>query len=317
MKASCKYVLPLCLVVLMLALAACGANASNDTAGTAKKEGKKATITYKASNGTVKIPAYPKRIVVTEPDYVGDFLQLGIKPVGVTAATFKNPYFKGKLDGIESIGQTPNTEKILSLNPDLIIALDTDQNVKKYEKIAPTIAIPFGKMPIREELRTFAKLTGREKQANQWIAEWDKKIAKDKPIVQKHLNGKTVSIIQPYAKGMYIFGDNYGRGGDILYRELGLQAPAEAQKNVIDDGPGFASISLEKLPQYAGDYIFTAPWAGDNADPDKIYKSDIWQSLPAVKNQRVFHVDPVSSYFTDPVSLEQQLKFIMNKLTNH
>ncbi len=41
--------------------------------------------------------------------------------------------------------------------------------------------------------------------------------AEAKPKVQAAVGDKTVSILQPYAKGIYAFGHNFGRGGDILY----------------------------------------------------------------------------------------------------
>ncbi|MDQ8734299.1 hypothetical protein [Paenibacillus sp. LHD-38] len=63
-----------------------------------------------------------------------------------------------------------------------------------------------------------------------------------------------------------MFGHNYGRGGEIIYGEFGLKAPAEAQKEAIDSGTGWTSISLEKLPEFSGD-IISCPWSGDSSDP--------------------------------------------------
>jgi len=91
-----------------------------------------------------------------------------------------------------------------------------------------------------------------------------------------------------YAKGLYVFGNTYGRGGEILYNELKLKAPAEVQRTAIDSGTGWAAISMEKLPEYAGDYVFTCAWSGDTSDPNVVYDNSIWKSLPAVKNNRVF-----------------------------
>lgn len=34
------------------------------------------------------------------------------------------------------------------------------RNIEQFTKIAPTVVIPYGKKPIREELREFGKMTG-------------------------------------------------------------------------------------------------------------------------------------------------------------
>jgi iron complex transport system substrate-binding protein len=307
-------------VVLFLVgiLSACGNTSDNaaspSTQGNPADSGSE-TITYTAANGEVKIPKNPKRVVVVADSYVGYFLALGIKPVGITESALSNIYFNGKTDGIENIGDGKSVEKILDLQPDLIVTFAGTENIDALEKIAPTVAVEYGKKDFKEQLREFGKMTGREEKANEWIANWDKKIAEMKPKVQAAVGNKTVSILQPYAKGIYAFGHNYGRGGEIIYGEFQLKAPPLVQKEAIDSGKGWATLSLELLPDYAGDYIFTSAWSGDNADPEVVYGSSVWKGLPAVKNNRVFKLDPKSSFFNDPVSLEAQLAFIVDKLT--
>jgi iron complex transport system substrate-binding protein len=120
--------------------------------------------------------------------------------------------------------------------------------------------------------------------------------------------------LNPYTKGLYVFGHNFGRGGEIIYGEFGLKAPAKAQTEAIDSGTGWASISMEVLTDYAGDIIFTSPWSGDTSDPQIVYNNALWKNLPAVKAGNVFQLDPTSDTYNDPVSLEGQLKFISDSL---
>ncbi|MFM9278025.1 iron-hydroxamate ABC transporter substrate-binding protein [Paenibacillus jiagnxiensis] len=305
-------------------LSACGnastpsaANSGESAGNTNSTEASQSeTITYKASNGVVEIPRNPKRVVEVADSYVGDLLVLGIKPVGVNQQALENPYFEGKLDGVANLGDGQSFEQILELKPDLIIAPGwADASVlESYSKIAPTVGIKFGELPLREQLREFGKMTGKEAEAEAWITAWDQKIAEVKPQVQAAIGDKTVSIIQPYAKGIYAFGHNYGRGGDIIYGELELKAPPIVQQQAIDNGQGWANLSLEKLPEYAGDYIFTNPWSGDDTDPSAVYESSLWKNLPAVKNNRVFRMNPKGDLFNDPVSLEAQLDIILDYL---
>ncbi|GGK30923.1 iron(3+)-hydroxamate-binding protein FhuD [Caldalkalibacillus thermarum] len=315
-----KKLIVICAVLLLGMITACG-QTSDSTVSESEQAHRDTTesetMTFTAANGEIEIPKNPERIVVIADSYVGYFLALGIKPVGITENALKNPYFEGKIDGIESIGDgaNPSIEKILELEPDLIITYSGIEDIGNLEKIAPTVAIEYGQKDFKEQLREFGKMTGREEEAEAWIASWEEKITEYKPRVQEAVGDQTVSILQPYAKGIYAFGHNFGRGGEIIYGEFDLKAPEMVQKEAIDSGQGWVDLSLEMLPDYAGDYIFTSAWSGDDADPEEVYNSTIWQSLPAVKNNRVFKIDPVGSFYNDPVSLKEQLDFIVDCLT--
>ncbi|MEH6973122.1 iron-hydroxamate ABC transporter substrate-binding protein [Bacillus sp. JJ675] len=299
-------------LLLIAALAACGNQSANKGSSSGSKQ--KETITYKAENGTVKVPKHPKRVVVLADDYYGYLKTLGIHVVGASDRVFKNPYFKGKTDGVTNIGDGVSEEKIINLKPDLIIVWTTQgADVEKLEKIAPTVALKYGK-GMREQLEDFGKMTGTEDKAEKWLAEWDKKVAAAKPKVQKAVGDKTVSIMQTNGKEIYVFGEKFGRGGSIVYKELGLNATKLTKEKAISTGPGYTSISLEKLPDFAGDYIFIGPWQS-GGDDGGVFGTSIWKNLDAVKNGHVYKIDPIGFYFSDPISLEGQLKFITDSLT--
>lgn len=84
--------------------------------------------------------------------------------------TFK--YFKGKLDGVENLGKDVMPEKILSLNPDLIIVYTGTEGIDKLEQIAPVVAIEFGKKNYKDQMLDFGKLTGKDKEAKAWVERW-------------------------------------------------------------------------------------------------------------------------------------------------
>lgn len=285
-------------------------SASNSSGSSGSEE----TVIFHAGNGDVKVPKHPQRIIDLTNFYTGYFLALGVKPVGILSGAMENPYFAEKLDGIEDIGTDPSPEKILALNPDLIITYTGTEGIDKLEQIAPVAAIEYGKKNYKDQMIDFGILTGKEEEAKAWVDQWKQKISELKPKVQAAVGSKTVSILNPYAKGLYVFGHNYGRGGEIIYDEFGLKAPPAAQAAAIDSGTGWASISLEKLPEFAGDIIFTCPWSGDTSDPKVVYDSAIWKGLPAVKNGRVFQLNPKGDTYNDPVSLEAELNFISDSL---
>ncbi|CAK4833580.1 unnamed protein product [Aphanomyces euteiches] len=272
------------------------------------------TRNYTDSQGNVVIPANPQRIVDLTGSFTGNLLALGVKPVAVQKDALKNPFLKGMVDGIEAIDDSFSPEKILSLQPDLIIVVATptmESTFKELDKIAPVVRIEYGKYSYKEQLLEYGKLAGKEQAAEDWLKEWERKINEYKPQIVNVVGDKTVSILQPYAKGIYAFGDFYARGGEILYKEFGLKAPKLIEDNVLSKGEGFADLSLEQLPEYAGDYIFTSNWGWDNGDPNVVYNSSLWKNLPAVKENHVFQINAEGSYYNDAVSLEAQLAFIV------
>ncbi|MEK4528148.1 AraC family transcriptional regulator [Paenibacillus sp. FSL H8-0104] len=281
-------------------------NISNTTNGSSEM------VAYSAVNGEVQIPKKPQRVVMVAGAFTGHLLALGLKPVGTGDESF-NSYTEGKLDDVVNIGNDVPYEKIMELQPDLIVVWNDPETIEKLSKIAPTVAVEYG-IPLREQLMDFGKMTGREEQAKAWIAEWDAKIAEYKPLVEQAVGDRTVSIFDTgSAKEFYAYG-SFGRGGDIIYGEFGLKAPPIIQKEAIDSGKGWAKLSLELLPQYAGDYIFVSGWTGDESG-NSVFEGPIWDNLPAVQNNHVYREESRGFVFSDPISLEAQLKFVVDSLT--
>lgn len=309
-------------ILLIAILAACGQSttptASPPTSSTTEKPAttENKTITYKAANGEVQVPSHPQRVAVLADSYYGYLYALGIKPIATIDYVFQSNILKETTKGVTDLGDNPDVEKVLALNPDLIVVWDNDKNIEKYQQIAPTVAIKYGQYTYQELLQEFGKMTGTEDKAKEVAAAWETKINEVKPKVQAAIGDKTVSILQPYAKGIYAMGDTYGRGGEIIYQALGLKATPMLQKEAIDSGAGFASLSLENLPDFAGDYIFTSPWGGDDdKDGSTVYNSSLWKDLPAVKTNHVYRIDPIAYYFNDPISMNAQLDYIVKSLT--
>ncbi|MGN4126983.1 ABC transporter substrate-binding protein [Lysinibacillus sphaericus] len=301
-----------------LLLSACGGgaiensstNGSTNTSITQSQEVQPKTKTIITGNGEVEIPENPQRIVITAESYAGYLLALGIKPVGMSQFGLRNRYFDGLVDGIENIGDDESLEKILELKPDLIITKTSSENIENLQKIAPTIAIKPKEKDFKEQFLEFGKIFGKEEVAEEWIANWDRKIAEYKPLIQEKVGTKTIAILGVGEKEIYAYGDKFGRGGEIMYGEFGLKAPNLIQQEAIDLKSGWVSFSLEKLPEFAGDYIFVE----DNADFEKTTSSILWRDLPAIKNKRVFIMDEYDSFFSDPISLDKQLEFIVDSI---
>jgi len=300
-----KRIIPFLVIVVVLMLSACTSGNEN-TSGGSKKDQKNDTITYQSENGPVQVPAHPKRVVVLA-SYAGNVMSLGVNLVGVDSWSKMNPNFKDKLKGVEEVSED-NLEKIIALKPDLIIGLSTTKNLDKLKKIAPTVTFTYGKVDYLTQHIEIGKLLNKEKEATDWVNDFKKRVDETgKQIKEKIGENATVSVIENFDKQLYVFGNNWGRGTEILYQQMGLKMPKKVEETALK--PGYYAISPEVLPEFAGDYIIFSK----NSDGDTSFQeTNTYKNIPAVKNKHVFEVNAKAFYFNDPITLDYQLKYFQN-----
>lgn len=293
------------LLMLVLVLSACGAEEKKDSSSEKKEDDKPQTITYESENGPVEVPANPERVIVLS-SFAGNVMALDVPIVGVDSWSKMNPRFE-KLQEVEEVTDE-NLEKIIELNPDLIIGLSNIKNVEKLKEIAPTVTFTYGKLDYLEQHLEIGKVLNKEKEAQDWIDNFkaDSKAAGEE-IKAKIGADATVSVIENFDKELYVFGDNWARGTEILYQEMGLNMPEKVKEAALE--PGYYAISPEVLSEYAGDYVVFSK----NAEGDTSFQqTQTYKNIPAVKNNRVFEVNAKEFYFNDPLTLEYQLEFFKN-----
>lgn len=295
---------------LLLLLAACG---NTTTSTTTNKESKSAdTKKVQTMNGEIEIPINPKRIVAEE--YIATLIVLNVEPIGAPGLTLENFYLKDSLKGVASIGTygKPSTEKIIGLKPDLIITGNGD-NYEVLSKIAPTVVIPYGELKdAHEELTYFGQLLGKEQEAKDWLTKYDQKIADAKAQVDAIIPADaSFSIIEDAGKKLYVYGDNFGRGGQPIYQSLGRKPPAKIADEIMEKQ--WAEISEEMLTEYAGDYIILT---ADTRTLEDFKKDPIWSSLPAVKNDHLYIWPEERSWYYDPTAVLAQVEELTKWLTS-
>ncbi|MEB2273781.1 iron-hydroxamate ABC transporter substrate-binding protein [Bacillus sp. ILBB4] len=300
-----KLLLPFMLIFVLL-ISACS-NGSTESKNDSSKNSESKTITYQSEDGPVKVPANPKRVVVLG-SYAGNVMSLGVNIVGVDSWSKMNPRFEKKLKGVEEVSDE-NLEKIVKLKPDLIIGLSTTKNIDKLKKIAPTVTYTYDKVDYLTQHVEIGKLLNKEKEAQSWVNDFKKRAAKaGSDIKAKIGEDTTVSVIENFDKQLYVFGDNWGRGTEILYQEMKLKMPEKVKDMALKDG--YYAISPEVLPEYAGDYLIFSK----NQDGDTSFeKTDTYKNIPAVKNNHVFEANAKEFYFNDPITLDYQLDFFTQK----
>lgn len=316
-----RLVVPLVLFLTLLLLSACGAIEKDSDSGAADKVGSdqdagtntnSTTKTIATVNGEIEIPVKPQRIVAEE--YLGSLIALDVIPVGAPELTINNYYFEDELLGVSDTGVygSPSAESILALNPDLIIT----GNGESYEilrKIAPTIVIPYGDLKnAHEELTFFGQLLGKEKEAEVWLNKYDQQIANAKAKVDAAITkDASFSIMEDGGKITYVYGDNFGRGGQPVYQALGRNPPSVVADEIMEKQ--WAELSAEKLESYAGDYIIMTSNSRTVAD----FEADpVWGSLPAVKNGHLYVWPEERSWYYDPIAVLAQTEELVTWLTS-
>ncbi|WP_260284360.1 iron-hydroxamate ABC transporter substrate-binding protein [Peribacillus aracenensis] len=290
------------ILLLVLIISACGNESAEKEKSTDSKKEKSGTITYQSENGPVEVPANPQRVLVLS-SFAGNVMALDVNLVGVDSWSKMNPNFK-ELKNVEEVTDE-NLEKIIELNPDLIIGLSTIKNVDKLKEIAPTVTYTYGKVDYLTQHVEIGKLLNKEKEAQAWVDDFKKRAKTTGDEIKAKIGeDATVSVFEKFDKQFYVYGDNWGRGTEILYQEMKLGMPEKVKETALKDG--YFALSLEVLKDYAGDYVILS----NNKDQDNSFQqTDTFKNIPAVKNNQLYEADAKKFYFNDPITLEYQLDF--------
>lgn len=283
-----------------------GSSAKGEGASTTDAAAGAATRTVDTDKGPVEIPTNPQTIV--SDYYLGEFLAVDVKPVIASPYALNNPFLAGLCDGIEALNTTSaetSLEMIAEKQPDLIVTI-TEADYDKYAKIAPTVYIADGTRTDEDLFRYIADLVGKKDAAEAYIAEFNDKVATVKDEIVGIVGDRTVSILEVWPQEIYAMGSHFARGGSILYDMWGLKAPEAVQGPMVEGDEAYKVISVEALPDYAGDFICYGVL--DGADSAYVDDSQLWKNLPAVQAGRLMPYEQVAFMHRDPITLTNQLE---------
>ena len=303
------------LLVLALAVTACGGGnqqpaqenrqsvqGNEQPAQENTQPSQSGTITYESETGPIEVPANPQR-VVSLSGFTGNLMHLGVPVVGADIWSKTAAQFAEKLKDVEEASEE-NLEKLIELDPDLIIALSTAKNLDKISEIAPTVTYTWGALDIFNMHIEIGKAVNKEKEAREWVDSFRKRLEETGAKIKAKIGeNATVTVIEAYDKAIYVFGDNWARGTEILYQEMKLGMPEKVKENALE--AGYYALSPEVLPEFVGDYLIISKYA--NADTT-FQDTETYKNIPAVKNGRVLEMTGEGASFSDPYTLEMQLE---------
>lgn len=244
--------------------------------------------------GETCIPIDPQRIVVLSGDTMeGNLLAMGIKPIaassGWSAVEPFPEHLQSQLEGVEYVGSTtqPSLEKILLLQPDLILANHhMEPFYGQLSQIAPTFFIDHNET-WKQRLLTLSKILDKEDVANRLMDDYQQRISELQQALGDDRTNLVVSVAtMTEARGVWAYSSKYSTG--IVLDDVGVRRPSSQ----IGDFNYTKVISLEKLDAIDGDVLFFVNRRNedDNKAIAEMQKSPLWQQLKVVQNDRVYPV---------------------------
>lgn len=230
----------------------------------------------------------------------GDLAAFGIRPLAVIADSTTVTSYKTFFDGVKLLEYTQpfDPEEILSYEPELILVnqLMDQSDIETLEKIAPVIPLYRESFDFEERLGYIGKIFGLEENADTLIAyaEETKQAALAK-VADMNLSEKTVTVFY-YMDGVSVPPTDYWYFNKIIYTDLGMKRLEIVDQFLAEQDNPFAPISYETLPQYEGDVviyadIMAAMMGTELSIPTDLAQNPMWQSLKAVKEDRVGVID--------------------------
>ncbi|MBD8499327.1 ABC transporter substrate-binding protein [Paenibacillus arenosi] len=297
----------LCSAIIVGLLAGCGDSPSKEDAS-AKQSSSNASTTEVAPAGQqsaapsertitdelgneVKLPAEVKSVFA--PNMEDSLVALGVSPVAQWSnGKLGHFYLQDQLKDVPKIdhsGGLPGPEVLMAHNPDLIV-LHAESYAKNgayenYAKIAPTYVFKNAAGDIEKSLITLGDLLGKSNEAEQAVQAYKQKVSEAKDKLSSVVGDKKVAIIRFAPRGVSLMGGEYFCGY-ALHQDLGL-----GMSKLVENKTA-ANISLEILPELDADFIFVINAYDQGTERmTEMMASDIWKSMPAVKNGHVYEVN--------------------------
>ncbi|HHW57884.1 MAG TPA: iron ABC transporter substrate-binding protein [Clostridia bacterium] len=219
-----------------------------------------------------------------------------------------NMIFQEKLAQLPTIGQggpdsTPDAEKLVEVNPDVIFVISLLDKAKADNLQAktgiPVIVLSYGKLGTFEEdvytsLEIIGKIMGKENRAKE-VVDYIKG-------VQKELQDRTKNIPEEKKPTVYIGALGF-KGAYGIESTQGNYPPFMAvnAKNVADTlgQKGSVMIEKEKLLAWNPDIIFIDEGNFNLVKQDYQKNPIFYKNLKAVKNDNVYGILPYNQYNTN------------------
>ncbi len=255
------------------------------------------TVVVDAADHRVRVACPIKRIVALNEDCleVLRLLDASSLVVGVDNRVSEEPLFWAHLKELPSVGRwnEPSYEKIATLHPDLVICYRNRPGYELENKLKPlgiqVLRLDFYKMStMAEEIQILAKILGKEKEANNFLNWYRKKLSSIQKILRCTTNKPMVyleSYSDYHALGPGSGGFEMGvlAGGNIITSAFSITYPEVTSEWILSINPDV----IVKAVSVSDAYVATS---GESLK--KIWKRIVsrpgWDQMRAVRKHRVY-----------------------------
>ena len=301
--------------LVLLATAACGSPAATTGAATTSAAAQEAgfPLTMEHTMGSTTIEAAPKRVVALDPSYIDAALLLEADLVGYVQyrqdpnAPFA-PYLGDVADATKdsvNVGTLaePNLEKILELQPDLIVSAKVRHEAlySQLSKIAPTIFSVSTGPTWKENVVFLGEALGKKDKAEELVKEYEDRAARVGAEILAKKPDATYSLIR-------------FTGGDTarLYSSNSFIGEIMADMNIPrpKDQPDsqeeiFVPLSAEQILQGDAGLVMVSAFTPAGAEGDKARaQQEAFQSNPLWQRLQGEVIDVDDATFLASVSIQ-------------
>ncbi|QHS24078.1 ABC transporter substrate-binding protein [Virgibacillus sp. MSP4-1] len=241
------------------------------------------------SGEEVVIEEEPERIVSVIPSATEIIFGLGLgdKVVGVT----DNDNYPEEVKEIESVGGLElNVEKIISLEPDLVVAdVNNGESISQLREQGIKVLV-LGAQTLEEtykDILTAGKATGTTDHAEEVVASMKEDVESVKKVVQ--------DIPEDERKTVWIeIGEELFTAGNGTFLNELVQTAGGV--NIMSDQEGWPQVSEEEVIQSNPDVIFLTYASYVENAVQKVKNRDSWKDVTAIEEGQVY---PLNSDITE------------------
>ena len=295
-----RYIL-LMMTIIMLLTAACQSAEPPAAEAQPVEEPASATETRTltdAGENEVELPTSPQRVVtLTELD-LDSALAVGVTPVGSVNGRGQQTlpaYLADQTASVESVGSLaePSLEKMLSLNPDLILVGSPipaiEELLPQLQEIAPVFVTWKAGDDWQTAFRGVAAALNREAQAEEFMAGYQERTAAIAALLPDD-SPTEASVTRWMPTGPIVMAPAHF--SSLILSDVGLTRPAAHIDIAGSHGVHSDVISLEALDTIDSDWLFIGTLnAEGTAALDEAQSNPLYQQLEAVQQGQVATVD--------------------------
>ncbi len=285
LKRKSPFTLLVLVFIVTFAAAGCGqpaAEAPDDGTGQ-QQAGTVYPITVEDDRGVeVTIASEPQRIITIAPSNTEILFAIGVGDRIVGVDNFSN--YPDEALSKERVGDVfnMNYEKVVALNPDLIVSVHSQDVVPELEKLGVPVYVkdPQNIDQVIDTVRLYGELLSVEEQAEELASSMEAEIAALMEAVAGIPEPERVSV---YYEVWWQEPSLMTAGSGTFIDDLITRANAE---NIASDLSGWTSISLETIVERDPAVILTT--FQETIDGFNQGQKQAWKDISAVKNGRVY-----------------------------